>query len=415
MKQSRDGKQRTGREDIYWKRTENSDGDDIRIEDLNQVRKSEAVHREWMPEPIEKRKRRRKRRKKNGRGNLAFAALLCIITLASITCCLLLFVKNRTLESEVTEAMASLNEVSEKYVYTEEETQKMVEDGIQTGADEKEKEILDTMKTMMENGEGTSAMLRLFYPDEIVVASDNRYYFFPILDTLKHHSYQKEQFILNEENILEYYENGEPASKKGIDVSKYQSSINWKKVAQDDVEYAFIRLGIRGSSEGKLLLDETYEKNMEEALANDIDVGVYFFTQALNKEEAVEEAEFVLEHIKDYDVTYPIVLDVEEITTADPRTKDMTKQDWTDVCIAFCDRIAEEGYTPMIYGNLKTFMLMVDLEQLEAYEKWFAYYGTPLYFPYEFSVWQYTSTGRVDGIKGDVDLNVSMKDWGSEE
>ena len=108
------------------------------------------------------------------------------------------------------------------------------------------------------------------------------------------------------------------------------------------------------------------------------------------------------------------VLDVEEITTKNPRTKDMTKQDWTDVCIAFCDTIKEAGYTPMIYGNLKTFMLMVDLEQLEDYEKWFAYYNTPLYFPYDFSVWQYTSTGSVNGIKGDVDINISMKDWGNE-
>ena len=151
---------------------------------------------------------------------------------------------------------------------------------------------------------------------------------------------------------------------------------------------------------------------MEGALENGVNVGVYFFTQALNKEEAVEEAEFVLENLKDYDVSYPIVLDVEEITTKNPRTKNMGKQDWTNVCIAFCDRIREAGYVPMIYGNLKTFMLMVDLEQLEEYEKWFAYYRTPLYFPYEFSVWQYSSTGKVNGIDTDVDMNISMKDWG---
>ena len=134
-----------------------------------------------------------------------------------------------------------------------------------------------------------------------------------------------------------------------------------------------------------------------------------------NKEEAVEEAEFVLENLKGYDISYPIVLDVEEVTTKNPRTKDMEKQDWTDVCIAFCERIKEAGYTPMIYGNLKTFLLMLDMEQLEAYEKWFAYYQTPLYFPYEFSIWQYTSTGKVAGIGTDVDLNISMKDYGSEE
>ena len=114
-----------------------------------------------------------------------------------------------------------------------------------------------------------------------------------------------------------------------------------------------------------------------------------------------------------YDVTYPIVLDVEEVTTKNPRTENLTKQERTEACIAFCERIKEAGYTPMIYGNLKTFLLMLDMEQVEEYEKWFAFYQTPLYFPYEFSVWQYTSTGSVNGIKGDVDMNVSMKDWGN--
>lgn len=405
----------------YYRQADDSEAsswlgtEEIKIEDWTQTKQQKGGREYRASDSVGKKKSRKRKKRGRRKENLGFAVLLCIITLASLTCALVLFVKNRSLESQVTEAMASLDEVSAKYIYTEEDTKEMVETGIQMGASEKEQEILGTMKSMMENGEGTSAMLRLFYPDEIVVASDGRYYFFPIIDTLKHHSYEKEQFIFNDENVLEYHENGEVVSKKGIDVSKYQSSINWKKVAQDDVEYAFLRLGIRGSTEGKLILDEMYEENIEGALANDIDVGVYFFTQALNKEEAIEEAEFVLENIEDYEVKYPVVLDIEEITTDSARTKDMTRKDWTDVCIAFCERIAEEGYTPMIYGNLKTFMLMLDMEQLEKYEKWFAYYQTPLYFPYEFSIWQYTSTGKVDGIKGDVDLNVSMKDWGNEE
>lgn len=357
-----------------------------------------------------------RRRKSNRRrkGNLPLVVILCIIALGALTGSLLLTIKNQGLKSEVQEAMAYIDEVNATKTYTEEEMRTKSDQAVQKALEEKETDILGTMKTMMENGDGTSAMLRYFYPKDIIVASNNRYYFFPILDTLKHHSYNKEQFVLNEKDILEYIENEEVISRKGIDVSKYQSSINWKKVAGDGVEYAFIRLGIRGSSEGKLVLDDTYIDNVEGALENKVNVGVYFFTQALNKKEAVEEAEFVLENIKDYNITYPIVLDVEEIVTKNPRTKDMTKQEWTDVCIAFCDTIKEAGYTPMIYGNLKTFMLMVDLEQLEDYEKWFAYYSTPLYFPYEFSVWQYTSTGSVNGIKGDVDINISMKEWGNE-
>lgn len=358
------------------------------------------------------RRRRRKKTRKNG--GMWLSIILCIVALGALTGCLYLSVKNHGLEGEVSEALAYIDEVNSITTYTEAELKAKMEEAASQASSVKEEEILNEMKGRMESGDGTTAMLKYFYPEEIVVASDGRYYFFDILDTIKHHSYNEEQFIMDEDETLQYIENDEVVSRKGIDVSKYQTSIDWEKVAQDDVEYAFIRLGIRGSTEGKLALDDTFEDNVEAALENKIDVGVYFFTQALNEAEAVEEAEFVLENIADYDISYPIVLDVEDIEVKNPRTKDMTMQDWTNVCIAFCERIKEAGYTPMIYGNLKTFMLMLDLTQLEEYDKWFAYYSTPLYFPYEFSMWQYTSTGSVDGIKGDVDLNISMKDWKHE-
>ncbi len=355
-----------------------------------------------------KNRRRRKRR-------AVFSVCVCLLMLTAVAGCVVLAMENRHLHEEVQVAMAYVDEVNSITTYTEEEVQKMTADAAAEAAEkssmEKEKEILDDIRTRMESGDGTAPMLRAIYKNELVVADDGRYYFFPIVDTLKRHSYQADYFQMNEDEILEYWVDGNVVSKKGIDVSRYQGDINWKKVAADGIEYAFIRLGIRGASEGKLAMDAEYEDNIEGALKNDIEVGVYFFTQALTKEEAVEEAEFVLEHLEGYDVTYPVVLDVEEVTTKDPRTEDMTKQERTDVCIAFCERIKAAGYTPMIYGNLKTFLLMVDMEQLEEYEKWFAFYQTPLYFPYEFSIWQYTSTGSVDGIKGDVDMNVSMKDW----
>lgn len=378
------------------------------IEDMDKAEVQDISRQDAWKEP----RRRRRRRRRRG---IFLPVFLCFIALSSLTGCLFLVVKNRLLETEMNEAMAYLDEMNTTVSYSEAEMQDMIDVAVKDASRQKEEEILGEVKEMMENGEGTSAMLRSLYPEEIVVAANSRYYFFPILDTLKHHSYVEDQFVMDEDNVLQYVADGEVISKKGVDVSRYQEKIDWKKVAGDGVEYAFIRLGIRGATEGKLILDEAYEDNMEGALENGIDTGVYFFTQALNKEEAVEEAEFVLEHLEDYDVSYPIVLDVEEVTTKNPRTKNMEKQDWTDVCIAFCERIKEAGYTPMIYGNLKTFLIMLDMEQLEEYEKWFAYYQTPLYFPYEFSVWQYTSAGKIEGIGTDVDLNISMKDFGKEE
>ena len=113
-------------------------------------------------------------------------------------------------------------------------------------------------------------------------------------------------------------------------------------------------------------------------------------------------------------MTYPIVFDIEESENEKARTAEMTKEENTKATIAFLETIRKAGYTPMIYGNLKTFMIMLDMEQLEDYDKWFAYYNTPVYFPYEFSIWQYTSEGNVNGIKGDVDMNVCMKKYVQE-
>ena len=349
---------------------------------------------------------------------------MCLFILMAWTGCLALFFQNQKLHREAVEAaafMAASYTAEEVEVMTrqaaEQATQgaeQAVKEAAQQAALEKEEEVLKTIRERMEDGSGTFAMLREIFQKEIVVASEGRYHFFPITDRLKPHSYVKEQFIQNDQGELEYWENGQVVSKKGIDVSKYQTEIDWAKVAGDGVEYAFIRLGIRGYGEGKLVLDDAYEKNVEGALEQGLDVGVYFFTQALNEEEAREEADFVLEHVRNYPITYPIVLDVEEVLDKKARTAKMSQQDWTRVCIAFCERIKEAGYTPMIYGNLKTFFLMLDMEQLEAYEKWFAYYQPSLYFPYEFSIWQYSATGRVSGIEGDVDLNVSMRDWSRE-
>lgn len=126
-------------------------------------------------------------------------------------------------------------------------------------------------------------------------------------------------------------------------------------------------------------------------------------------EEAEEEAEYVIDSIAPYKVEYPVVIDVEAVTSTRARGNDLTSEERTKYCIAFCEKIREAGYTPMIYGNLKTFMLMLDIEQLEEYDKWFAYYDESYYFPYDFKIWQYTNKGKVAGIKGEVDLNISFE------
>lgn len=360
---------------------------------------------------------RRKRRRQ--RTSLWTNIVFCIITLAALTGCIILLLQNYSLKSKGKEVMAQLQTVEaerETYIYSQADLDAYTQEAIAAMQEEEKNALLSDMKERMGNGDSVASMLRDYYTEDVVVYADGQYNFFPIQDNLKQHDYVYDNFKQLEDKQVVYVDDTqEIVSKKGIDVSRYQGDIDWDAVADDGVEYAIIRAGIRGSSEGKLVEDETFEQNIEGALSNGIEAGVYFYTQAVTEAEAIEEAEMVLELIAPYDVTYPVVIDIEEATSASARTADMTKEEYTRNCIAFCETIKEAGYTPMIYGNLKTFMIMLDMEQVEEYEKWFAYYNTPVYFPYEFAIWQYTSEGSVKGIEGDVDLNISMKDLSKQD
>ena len=210
----------------------------------------------------------------------------------------------------------------------------------------------------------------------------------------------------------QYMKDGKVASYKGIDVSKYQGAIDWKKVAADGVEYAFIRVGCRGyGSSGTLIKDETFHQNVKGALAQGIKVGAYFFSQAITVEEALEEAELVIKELGDYDITYPVAIDIERIENDKARQDALTKEKRTEICIAFCERIKEACFTPMVYGDTETFAELLDVEQLEGYDFWICETDGQMTFPYEFAIWQYAHTGSVSGIKGDTNISISIKEW----
>lgn len=289
-------------------------------------------------------------------------------------------------------------------VLTEEERMQVTE--------EARKSFKEEMKSFLTiENPSTVRMIRSFFPENLVFYDNKSYVFEPIQDSLKKHSLNHANLVKNEKGEMEYIEDGIVTSHKGIDVSKYQGKIDWKAVKEDGVEYAFVRLGLRGYESGKIVLDEYYEKNMRGANEAGVKAGVYFFTQAITEEEAIEEAEFVIENLADYDVPYPVVMDVEMITSGNGRANNLSMEERTKICIAFCETIKNAGYTPMIYGNVKCFVKMLDMTQLEDYEKWYAFYDDYLYFPYDVSVWQYSESGSVAGIKGDVDLNISFKTW----
>jgi GH25 family lysozyme M1 (1,4-beta-N-acetylmuramidase) len=261
-----------------------------------------------------------------------------------------------------------------------------------------------------ENGNPLRALRELFPENFIYYDNDEKLYTMqPVLTEIPKHSLLDENFVQTDNGEMQYVEEGEVVSYKGIDVSKYQGEINWSKVKSDGVDFAIIRLGLRGYESAKIVLDEYYEDNIKGANKAGIPTGVYFFTQAITVDEAIEEAEFVLDNISGYDVTCPIVFDVEMVGSSSARANYLSKEDRTKITIAFCEKIKEAGYTPMIYGNIKCFTKLLDLTQLLNYEKWYAFYDDYMYMPYDVGFWQYSEKGVVDGIKEKVDLNISYK------
>lgn len=278
--------------------------------------------------------------------------------------------------------------------------------------------LLESIRTMMENGDTTLRMLRALYPEQLIYVDSSGYIFKDINKDLAMNDFEDKGFniITEGENGIptkvEYYEDDKLVSYTGIDVSKHNGTIDWAKVKAAGIDFAMIRVANRGyGSEGKLLEDDMFEKNAAAANQNKIPVGVYIFSEAITVEEALEEANLVISKIEPYDITYPVVIDIEEIAGDSGRNESLTPAELTDIVLAFCNRIKDAGYTPMLYCNLKGFIGMLEFERLEGIEKWYAYYGDELYFPYDVSIWQYSSSGTVDGINGTVDLNISFKNY----
>jgi GH25 family lysozyme M1 (1,4-beta-N-acetylmuramidase) len=243
---------------------------------------------------------------------------------------------------------------------------------------------------------------------------NNESYLIELSDTLERNQVMQEDLI-EEDNGLKYYMDGDNKSIPGIDVSKFQGEIDWEKVKEAGIEYAIIRVGFRGMNEGTLEIDPNFEANIKGAIKAGIPVGIYFFSQAVNPKEAREEAQFVIDNIKKYKITYPVIIDTEHVITYDARANKLSRQERTNIAKVFCEKVKQSGYQPMIYANTKWMVMGIDLEQLVDYELWYAYYGDELSFPYQFDMLQYSSEGKIPGIEGNVDLNLSLKDYSKQE
>lgn len=236
-----------------------------------------------------------------------------------------------------------------------------------------------------------------------------------VLGTLPVNPYNPDGFKIEDGFMAYYDENGNKISHLGIDLSYHQQNVNWDELAMAPIEFVFLRVGYRGYSEGGLIEDEKFREYATAANERDIPLGVYFYSQAITVEEAQEEARFVLDLIKDYNISYPVVFDTEYVADSKARTNvaEMDRELRTDICLAFVDCISEQGYYPMIYASENWIRRNLNYEDLQEYDFWAPQYLDQNDFLYDFTIWQYTESGNFPGVSEEVDINISMIDYAS--
>lgn len=194
---------------------------------------------------------------------------------------------------------------------------------------------------------------------------------------------------------------------KGVDVSKYQGNIDWNQVKASGIEFAIIRVGYRGYGTGVLVEDSTFRQNIKGATAAGLKVGLYFYSQAINETEAVEEASMVISLCQGYNISYPIYFDTEKVAGDTGRADNISRAQRTANAVAFCETIRNSGYKAGVYSYASWFYNQLNMASLSPYSIWIAQYRDELSFDYNYDIWQYSSTGSVPGIPKPTDMNVS--------
>ncbi len=244
----------------------------------------------------------------------------------------------------------------------------------------------------------------------LVVNRDGEEEWVLISPYLPKHEYDFTKLVCQSDR-MKYFENGTQVSYVGVDVSKLQDYIDFVKVKRAGIDFVMIRLGARGYGTGQLVVDDYFSENIKRATDAGLDVGVYFYSQAITEEEAVEEANLVLQNLGEYKISYPVAFDMELVPNDTARIDNLSKSERTDITKAFLDTIEDAGYKSIIYGNKEWLIKEIDMSKLTAYDVWLAQEADIPDYPYKFAMWQYSTQGSVDGIAGMVNLNISFIDY----
>lgn len=219
--------------------------------------------------------------------------------------------------------------------------------------------------------------------------------------------------LVYEEPFMRYYADGKKVSRQGIRIDDSYGVVDFEKAEDDGIDYCMIRAGKRGYATGVVTMDENCLQYMASAKEAGMGVGIYFYSQAANEAEAVEEANLVLQMLEQSEVKpdYPVVFDMEPVSNDTSRTENLTKNQLTSIAKAFCDTISQGGYTPAVYGNKYWLLRKLDLTQLGSYNIWLSQEGDVPDYPYQFTMWEYDQDAEIDGITGKVPMSISFVDY----
>ena len=290
----------------------------------------------------------------------------------------------------------------------------LYEKGILVGEYDEAGQLVFLPEEEITRAEITTIIWRMYYLDVTEgTFRHSNYWVEPFgADQVAPFGYDTAQFTLDENGFVTYGDDPE-AYEVGVDVSEHQGEIDWQAVAEAGIDFAIIRIGGRLMQSGTIFEDKYFRANLEGAKAAGLKVGVYFFSQALNAQEGLEEAEFVLGLLDGVELDYPVVCDWEYLGGNTARTYGVEPAEITAGIDAFCARVEEAGYRGMLYFNAYCGYIKMDLRELTDYDFWYAQYSDVPSYRYHFQMWQYSSSGQVDGIDSDVDLNISFVPYGT--
>jgi len=214
--------------------------------------------------------------------------------------------------------------------------------------------------------------------------------------------------------IMKYYEDSEKVSKVGVSVSADDGDINFQKLKKAGVDFVMVRIGSRGYGSGDLLADDMFYENVNKATEAGMDFGVTFYSQAITKEEALEEADRVIEGLQGFTVVYPVAFDMEYVKNDTARVQGLSREQKTEIAKTFMDAVQQVGYKVILYGDKEWLIRKLDLTKLIAYDVWLSQEQDTPDYPYKYTMWEYTKNAKIDGMEEPAHLCVCLIDYASK-